>query len=160
MRSGASRKAARDGIGVGLGVVVLAGIVAWQTRLIPSEAAYARVGPDIVPWIVAVMLAVLGAAIVMEALLGRWRAEETRGELDRAALGWVVLGLFLNVMTIAYLGFIVASTLLFLCAARAFGSRRLVRDGTVGFIIALVAYVGFDRGLGYEIGDGLIESLL
>ncbi len=160
MRRDDGKASARDGVCVGLGVVFLAGIIAWQTRLIPSEAVYARVGPDIVPWMVAIMLAVLGVAIVIEALRGHWHVEEGRGEADQAALGWVAFGLFLNVTTIAYIGFIVASTLLFLCTARAFGSRRFMRDGTVGFLIALIAYVGFDRGLGYEIGDGLIESLL
>ena len=57
-------------------------------------------------------------------------------------------------------GFIIASTLLFVCTALAFGSRNVARDAAIGFALAFVAYVGFDRVLGYKIGSGLIEGLL
>ncbi len=65
-----------------------------------------------------------------------------------------------NVILIDDIGFILASTLLFLFTARAFGSRQLVRDAIIGFLLAVVAYVGFDRVLGYKIGTGLIERLI
>lgn len=150
----------RSGLFVGLGVLALAAILAWQTSLIPSEAAYAQVGPTVVPWLVTAMLALLGVALIFEAPSGRGLAKEPRGELDGRALIWVIAGLVINVTTIAYLGFIAASTALFVCAARGFGSRSPLRDAAVGLAIAVVVYVGFDRGLGYEIGDGLIENLL
>lgn len=150
----------RSGVFVGLGVIALAAILAWQTSLIPSEAAYAQVGPTVVPWLVAAMLAILGVALMFEAAGGREAADELRGALDRHALIWVIAGLVINVTTIAYLGFIIASTALFMCTARGFGSRSPLRDAGVGLAIAVVVYVGFDRGLGYEIGDGLIENLL
>ncbi|MCA3600465.1 MAG: tripartite tricarboxylate transporter TctB family protein, partial [Methylobacterium sp.] len=56
-------------------------------------------------------------------------------------------------------GFILSSTLLFACVARGFGSRKLLRDALIGFGLALISYVGFDRILGYKIGSGLIEKL-
>jgi putative tricarboxylic transport membrane protein len=71
-----------------------------------------------------------------------------------------LLGLALNVALIERVGFILASTALFACTARAFGSVRPVRDAAIGFLIALAAYAGFDRMLGYQIGSGLIESLI
>ncbi len=72
----------------------------------------------------------------------------------------MLAGLVLNVALIGVAGFIIASTLLFVCTARAFGSRNVLRDGAIGFALALVSYVGFDRVLGYKIGSGLIEGLL
>jgi putative tricarboxylic transport membrane protein len=57
-------------------------------------------------------------------------------------------------------GFILASATLFVCTARAFGSARPLRDAGIGFAVALIAYIGFDRLLGYQIGDGLIENLI
>ena len=50
--------------------------------------------------------------------------------------------------------------MLFVCTARAFKSTQLLRDAAIGFALALVAYVGFDRVLGYKIGSGLIERLI
>ncbi len=66
----------------------------------------------------------------------------------------------LNVALIGVAGFIIASTILFACTALAFGSRNVLRDASIGFALALVSYVGFDRVLGYKIGSGLIEGLL
>ena len=76
-----------------------------------------------------------------------------------ALLLGMLLGLLLNITLIEYAGFILSSTLLFLCTARAFGSEQPARDAAIGFALAFVAYVGFDRLLGYKIGSGLIESL-
>ena len=66
----------------------------------------------------------------------------------------------LNVGLIEIIGFILAGTLLFVFTAKAFGSNKLTRDALIGFALALVSYVGFDRVLGYKIGTGLIESLI
>ena len=65
-------------------------------------------------------------------------------------------GLFSNLA----LGFTVASILLFTCVARAFGSRQTLRDALIGAIFALVAYLGFARTLGINIGSGVIENAI
>jgi putative tricarboxylic transport membrane protein len=155
---------------IGLAVLALAAIVAWQTTIIPENAIYARVGPKVFPWISTVLLAVMGAILTLQGLRGGWEHEEA-GEVDTVSLGWLLLGLLLNLVLIDGMsfggipvapkaGFIVAGTLLFICTARAFGSAQPLRDGAIGFVLALVAYVGFDRVLGYKIGSGWIEALL
>ena len=143
---------------VGLAVLALAAIVGWQTTLIPHNALYAQVGPTAIPWLAVGMLAVLGALLTWRGLRGGWEHEE-HGVLDARGLGWMLAGLVLNVALIGTAGFIIASTALFLCTALAFGSRNVARDAGIGFALALVAYVGFDRLLGYKIGTGLIEGL-
>ena len=40
-------------------------------------------------------------------------------------------------------GFVIASTVLFVAVARALGSRHLVLDVAVGFVLCLAAYVAF-----------------
>jgi putative tricarboxylic transport membrane protein len=150
-------------VAIGIGTILFAAIVGWQTLEIPSGAIYAQVGPKVIPWIVTGMLAVLGAALAIEGLFGgnREMLEDSEfGEMDRAGAAWLLLGLALNVALIDSVGFIIASTLLFVCTARAFRSRRPLRDALIGFALALVAYVGFDRVLEYKIGSGLIESLI
>jgi putative tricarboxylic transport membrane protein len=105
------------------------------------------------------MLAVLGAVLTFEGLRGGWEHED-HGELNPRGIGLLLLGLFLNVALISTAGFIIASTVLFLCTALAFGSAAVLRDTAIGFVLALISYVGFDRVLGYKIGSGLIEGWL
>jgi putative tricarboxylic transport membrane protein len=146
---------------VAVGVLALAALAGYQTLLIPVSPLYAKVGPTVFPWMVAGGLAALGLALLVEALRGGWTLEPDASEpVDRQALGWVLAGLALNVALIKYLGFIIASTLLFCCVARAFGSRQLVRDALIAIVFATIAYIGFARVLGIDIGSGLIERFL
>jgi putative tricarboxylic transport membrane protein len=141
------------------GVLALAGIVAHQTTVIPVSPLYAKVGPTVFPWMVAGGLALLGALLLIEALRGGWPTDddETQIRVDGHALGWVLAGLIANVVLIGPLGFILASTLLFCCVARAFGSAQLPRDAAIAFVFSALTYVGFARVLGINIGAGLIE---
>lgn len=152
------RRPAWDDVAIGASIALLAIVLGYQTALIPSSS-YAKVGPAVFPWAATAMLALLGAALAVQGLLGGWPHEQEQGNFDWPSLAWLLLGLFLNVALIENLGFIIASTLLFACTARAFGSRKPLRDASIGFVIALVSYIGFDRVLGYQIGSGLIERL-
>ena len=151
---------------VGFGVIVLAFVLAVQAREIATQGVGSSVGPNVAPWFVSVVLAVLGAALVVEAMMRPLGAaivtseDAPMGPIDKRSAGWMSLGLALNVGLIEIAGFILASTLLFVCTARAFHSERPLRDAGIGFALALVAYVGFDRLLGYKIGSGLIERFI
>ena len=147
-----------DDVAIGVGVMLLAAIVGWQTTVIPDNAIYAKVGPKVIPWLSTALLAAMGVALTVMGLRGGWEHEDA-GETDYRSLGLLVLGLILNIVLIDRAGFIIASTVLFAMTARAFGSRQILRDVSIGFVLALVAYLGFDRGLGYKIGSGLIEGL-
>jgi putative tricarboxylic transport membrane protein len=104
------------------------------------------------------MLGALGALLTWRGVRGGW-AHERHGAFDARGLGWLLAGLALNVALIGTAGFVIASTVLFVCTARAFASRSPLRDAGIGFALALAVYVGFDRVLGYKIGTGLIEGL-
>jgi len=144
---------------VGLAVLILAAVVGWQTTVIPTNAVYAQVGPKAIPWIATAMLAVLGVLLTLWGVRGGWARDE-HGAPNLWGAFWLLLGLALNAALIGVAGFIIASTVLFVCTALAFGSVSVLRDAVIGFALALVAYVGFDRVLGYKIGTGLIEGLL
>lgn len=149
-------------LAVGVGVVAIACVMAWQTSEIPVAQAYARVGPKVIPYLVAFGLLVLGFLLCLSAWRGGWahEAEDEPGEIDWRALRWLGLGLLLNVALIAWLGFIIASALMFVCAARAFGSTLWKRDLIVAVLLCLVAYLGFDKLLGINIGAGILEGIL
>ena len=151
----------RSGIAVGIVILLFAAIMAWQTAIIPTGGGYAQVGPTAIPWLVVAMIAVLGAIVTVQAATGWWMVGRgEHGPLHSRSLIWIGIALTLNLVLISYLGFILASTAMFLCAARGFGSTRPVRDAGIGFSLAFIAYFGFDRLLGYQIGGGLIENLI
>lgn len=144
---------------VGLGVVALAGIIIWSTATSPSSPAYAVVPPTAFPYAVGAALAVTGLLLAVT----RWNSGEADPAHERPSwngLIWLCLGLVLNAGLIVWIGFTLASTLLFVCTARAFGSSRPLRDAAIGFALALVAYVGFAKILGISLGAGFIEGFI
>ncbi len=155
-----SRIVAMGDLGIAASVVVLGLIAAWQTTLIP-QSAYAAVGPRAFAWGTSVMLIVMGLFLAKDAAAGGWSHEtDDYGVVDWQGGLWMLAGLIVNVALIEHLGFILTSSVLFVCTAKAFGSTALTRDAVIGFLLAFFAYIGFDRVLGYKIGSGLIERLL
>jgi putative tricarboxylic transport membrane protein len=151
---------AKGDLSIAIGVLVMGLIAGWQTTLVP-ESVYAAVGPRAFAWATSAMLVGMGLLLVKDALMGGWSHEsDDFGAVDWQGGLWLAAGLVINVALIETLGFILTSTILFICTAKAFGSFQLTRDTLIGFTLALVSYVGFDRVLGYKIGSGIIESLL
>ena len=146
---------------IGAGVLALAIVMFWQTMSIPVSPIYAKVGPTVVPIITAFALGMLGILLLIDAWRGGWQPQEEKEVApDRAALLWIVTGLVLNVLLITSAGFTIASVILFVCVARGFGSRAIVRDALIGAAFALVAYIGFAKTLGINIGSGLVENAI
>jgi putative tricarboxylic transport membrane protein len=99
--------------------------------------------------------------LMFSALTGGWRTEEERAVApDRPALLWIAAGLILNVLLIGTAGFTIASVIVFVCVARGFGSKAIVRDAAIGAAFALVAYFGFAQSLGINIGAGIVETAI
>jgi putative tricarboxylic transport membrane protein len=146
---------------IAVGVLVLAAVIFWQTAIIPVSPLYAKVGPTVVPNITAIGLAGLGVLLLYSALTGGWQPDEEKEITpDRPALLWILAGLVLNVALIERAGFTIASILLFVCVARGFGSKAILRDAGIGAAFALIAYFGFAQTLGMNIGAGLVENAI
>jgi putative tricarboxylic transport membrane protein len=146
---------------IALGVLALAAVLLWQTYQIPVSPLYAKVGPTVMPLITAGGLGLLGVLLLIEAARGGWQPEEEKEtKPDHVALAWVAGGLILNVLLIGTLGFTLASIIVFVCVARGFGSRAILRDAGIGAAFALIAYFGFAQTLGMNIGSGIVEGLI
>ena len=146
---------------IALGLLAFAALVLWQTTEIPVSALYTKVGPTVFPYMTAAGLAVLAGLVLLQAWRGGWQAEEEKAvAVDWKAVGFVAAGLLANVALIGPLGFTAASTLMFVLVTYGFGSRRPVRDALLGVTLALMAYFGFARALGVNIGAGVVENLL
>ena len=72
------------------------------------------------------------------------------GPVVRVALGLVSFVALLNVA-----GFVAAGTVLFVCTASAFGSRRWLRDALLGITFCATVYITFAYGLGISLPAGL-----
>src|SRR4051812_40588590 len=80
--------------------VALTGVgLAGGALKIPGEAGYGGVGPNFLPWVVAVVLLLCGILIVRESLTGGFRDMEDPSGAERPwwpGLVWVSAGLLAN----------------------------------------------------------------
>jgi putative tricarboxylic transport membrane protein len=144
---------------VGVGVLGLGGLLAAGAVGIPSDAGYAGVGPNFLPWLVAVFLLACGGFLVWEASTGGFRM---MGEQDGAERGdwpgfvWVSAGILANAALITTIGFILSCTLCFVLAVRGFkasegrldlGPRAWLIDAGIGFAISAPVYWMFTKAL-------------
>src|SRR4051812_4165203 len=129
-------------------IVALTGLgLAGGALKIPGEAGYGGVGPNFLPWLVAVVLFICGVMIVREALTGGFRDLAEPSGAARAwwpGLVWVSAGLLANAALITTIGFILSCTLCYLLAAQglrraqgqAAGTPSIVVDAVTGALIA------------------------
>ena len=142
---------------VGAGVLVLGGLLAAGAIGIPGEAGYGGVGPNFLPWLVAVALLLCGGFLLWEAISGGFRAS---GEPEGAEHGhwqgfaWVSAGLLANAALITTIGFILSCMLCFVLAVRGFKAaqgrndwrpKTWLIDAAVGFAIAAPIYWMFTQ---------------
>ena len=156
--------ASRSDLLVGLGVVGLGLLTVWQALVIRPTPVYAEVGAALVPWLVAVLLLALGIGLCASALRGGW-SHGLEDMQDPPPVNWRSLGLLaaalvVQVALIEWLGFVIASTILYVLVCAAFGSRHPLRDLLIGAAVTLVAYLAFSRLLGVNIGAGVLEGIL
>ena len=154
-------------IALSVGVLALGIGVSIGTALLPTEGGYARIGPNFVPGVVGGGLIVIGVWLLYEALGGGWRnltdeSPEARGEhaFHAPSFLWVTAGLFAHMILIGTAGFVIAGAVLLACVARGFGSVRFVRDLTVGFVLALGAFLFFVKFLNVGLPGGWLTPLL
>jgi putative tricarboxylic transport membrane protein len=145
---------------LGGAVLALGLFVAVETSMLKVASTHATVGPRLFPFLVAAGLVVVGALVLYQAVFGHV-AHERGFELDWVAVALVSAGLVAQLLLLETVGWVLATTLLFVAVARAFGSRRLAVDAAIGIVLASLAFGVFNYGLGLSLPTGtLVESLL
>jgi putative tricarboxylic transport membrane protein len=154
-------------IALSVGVLALGIGAAAVTATLPSEGGYAGIGPNFIPAVVSAGIVLLGAWLSAEAFTGGWRkapaddpAERGEHPFDARAFGWVSAGLFIQMALIGAAGFVLATTVLFACVARGFGSRRPGRDAAIGLVLTLGVYLFFVQLLNVNLPAGWLSPLL
>jgi putative tricarboxylic transport membrane protein len=154
---------------VGIGVLLVGAVMAWGATFIPSEAGYAGVGPNALPWLVSVVLMVCGGLLVWQARSGGYREmDEPSGAAsgDWRAVAWVVAGIVVNASLITTIGFILSCGLCFALAVRGLrmaqgqaggGLNRSAIDLLTGVAIAAPVFWMFSKLLAINL-PGLTAS--
>ena len=140
---------------IGVGLIAVAGIVVWQALGLRASFGNQAIGPQMMPFVVGLLLAGLGVLTVLEGVRGTAPPRE-----DEQWLGviWIAAGLAVMIAMIKTVGFIPAAAILFAATARAFGSARTLVDLAIGAVIALVIYLFFVKVLGLSLPSGFTES--
>ncbi|TAG34991.1 MAG: tripartite tricarboxylate transporter TctB family protein [Polaromonas sp.] len=143
----------------GAGVLLIGLGLAAGAVSIPSAAGYGGVGPNFLPWLVAVSLVVCGSFLVWEARSGGFRAMDAPTGAPSAywpGFAWVSAGLLVNAALITTVGFILSCTLCFVLAVQGlrgaegkadFKPATLLKDGLTGLAIAAPVYWMFTKFL-------------
>jgi putative tricarboxylic transport membrane protein len=154
------------GLGLRVGEAVLGGVVVGlglfvtvETSLMEVTASNAAIGPRLFPFLIAFGLLAVGAAVLWQAFVGHI-AHERGFELDWLAVALVLGGLVLQMFLVESLGWIIATTALFVAATLAFRERRILISIAIGLALTCLTYWVFNYGLGLSLPIGTtIEEL-
>lgn len=132
----------------GLGLFVLASVATT-----PASAAHSAIGPGVFPAIIGLGLMGIGLRLFFEAWAKRAEAGDIPAlDLRAAAFGAVTFAAM--ILTLEWLGWIVAGSLMYLAIATAFGSRRIGTSLFLGLALTLGTFLLFDYGLDLSLPTG------
>ena len=141
---------------IGAGLAVLGLGMVWATSQLDVAAAYAKVGPAVIPYIVAAGLVIVGAAL---AWTSRNEADTTSPS-DFVALFALSCGILGYALVLKTAGFIVSSAMLFFLVAWGFGIRQNLANAVIAIALAIAVFILFQYGLGLNLPRGPLEALL
>ena len=124
------------------------------------------VGPRVFPYVIGAATVVLGLLLVLATLRGDVPEGEGGEDVDlRQPADWVTVAklvgvLLFTVLTVSFLGWAVSGALLFIGSAWSLGSRTLVRDVIVGFVLSVASWYFFHEGLGVILPAGILDGVL
>ena len=153
----ASRHIDRAGLVIAAILAALAGVLVWDASRLPSTSMYGM-GPEAMPFVVAVGLGLLAIGNLIDALRGNLPPRESA---DPKAVLLILGGLALLIAIIGLGGgFILATSALFVTTSRAFGRHAILTDFAIAIVITTLIYLAFDRLLTLSLPAGPLERLL
>ena len=144
---------------VGIGVLLIGLGLAAGALSIPSAAGYGGVGPNFLPWLVALSLLVCSGLIIWESRSGGFREMDEPTDGPRPywlGFAWMSAGLLANAALITTIGFIFSCTLCFVLAVQGLkgaegrnerGPAALLKDALIGMAIAAPVFWLFTQFL-------------
>ncbi|MCO4316896.1 tripartite tricarboxylate transporter TctB family protein [Phyllobacterium sp. 21LDTY02-6] len=154
-RTGNTRRPDRAALVIAAFLALLAAIIAYSTATAHGGSA-TLIGPAVFPYAIAGALFILSLWTVAEALRGDFPEREAQ---QAGPVVWIVGGLSAQMLLLNFVGFSIATGLLFAATARAFGKKKLWLTVPVGIILSFVVWVLFSKGLQLSLPAGPIERL-
>lgn len=154
--AGARSEGRRAGLVAGAALAGTGLLMAWSTAGMQVPPTYAKVGPQVFPFIAAAILIAAGLWFAWRAWAGgedRLRPDVERP--DWMAVGMISAGFLVEILFIELLGFILASAALFFAVAWGFGSRRPVYNALWALALSTAAYFVFTRLLNLQLPAGV-----
>ena len=155
---------------IAVGTMLLALAMGYVALSIPSDAGYAGVGPNFLPWVVSVSLLLCGGFMIYEVRTGGFREmeEASSGDAHPFWLGfaWMSAGMLGGAALIDTIGFVLSCTLCFVFAARGLreaegeslrGWKPWFTDVISGLLISAPVYWVFGMFLAIKL-PGLTQS--
>ena len=142
---------------IGAALALLGAVIAWDASRLGSCGAYARIGPQTIPYVVAVCLGLLAVWTVFEAVRGDFPEREPQ---ELAPVAWIVGGLLAQLVLIRYVGFSIATAILFTLTARGLGRVSVPVALLAGLVICTAIWFVFARLLALSLPTGPLEHLI
>jgi putative tricarboxylic transport membrane protein len=146
-------------------VCALGGLALYESTRIRAAAGFSPFGPTVMVIAVGVLLLSLGLLFLGrltvrhdQELLARVGDEERATHWPTTALLAALLVVY--AFALGPVGYVVATALMVPSGAWILGSRRLIRDTTIGLVLAIVVYATFTGFLGVRLPAGLLEPVL
>jgi putative tricarboxylic transport membrane protein len=144
------------GLAIAAALFVIAGLILWDSSRLTITATYG-IGPEVMPVVIAIGLALLAVANLALAWRGR---TPRRPSADPGAILLILGGLAALIVSIGLGGgFIPGTAILFACTAAAFGRRGFLMDLAIGLGLAFLIYLLFVKLLTLSLPSGPIEAL-
>lgn len=160
MESTDSRKGKPGQLAVAAAVFLLGILMVLGTMQLPEATGYAKVGPRLMPSIVSGGLIILGLILLKEAIISGFKDVDENAAAANPTLwiafAWISGAMIVNGFLMVPAGFIIAGTIMFVMAARGFGSARWLQNALVGAVLAAITYSFFNYGLGLNLPRGLL----
>jgi len=142
---------------IAAGLMALALLVAWDASRLGAGGAYARIGPQTIPYAIAICLAGLAVWTIVAAYRHDFPEREQQ---DFPPVLWIVGGLIAQMALIKYAGFSIATGVLFAMTARGMGKVSLPLALLSGILISAFVWFVFARLLQLTLPAGPPEHLL
>ena len=145
---------------LGIGVMFFGGVCLYASSTLDATAQYAAIGPGMFVTGVGIGLIVLGVLLLVQIARGEvFESLETENAsadqaMDKKAFCTALLATVLPALIIDVLGLPLTAMLSFMLVARAFGSKRIVLDLTVGLMLGIACWLLFGW-LGLQLGNFL-----
>jgi len=142
----------------GIILLAFAAVTAYDAYSMSFRSAYG-LNPNTASYLVAGILAILGIGHFISAARPGEGAAVV--EADWKAVGMMGLALASLIACVYFgAGFIAGSTLLFAFTARAFGRKAFIVDVIIGFVIAVLIFLLFNKLLTLTLPMGPLERLI